>query len=88
MDSKTMNIRAYSLSDVSMFLGWVCVELPELHNLECPKLLEAWYKYCAQMGIPSALETGAEPSIGPRLSQNRKTTRFNAAVAGWAASRL
>jgi hypothetical protein len=58
--SVEINAKVYSLSDVSMFLGWVCVELPELHNLECPKLLEAWYKYCAQMGIPSASDTAAK----------------------------
>ena len=62
MDSKTINLRVYSLSDVAMFLGWVCVELPELHDLECPKLLEAWYKYCAQMGIPSANSGSGEPN--------------------------
>lgn len=58
---KTMNARVYSLSDVTMFLGWVCVEIPELHTLETPKLLEAWYKYCAQMGIPSANSGEVKP---------------------------
>ncbi len=48
-----INEPIYSLSDVVMFLGWVCAEIPELHNLECPKLLEAWRKWCAQMGLPS-----------------------------------
>lgn len=58
--TKTMNARVYSLSDVSMFLGWVCVEIPELRTLECPKLLEAWYKWCSQMGIPSAFQFDGE----------------------------
>ena len=48
----TINEAVYSLSDVAMFLGWVCVEIPELHNLECPKLLEAWRKWCVQMDLP------------------------------------
>ena len=52
-----INDPVYSLSDVVMFLGWVCVEIPELHTLECPKMLEAWNKWCAQMDLP--LETNA-----------------------------
>lgn len=36
---------AISEKKVIEFLGWVCAELPELHQLECPKLLEAWQKF-------------------------------------------
>jgi hypothetical protein len=61
---ETMNARVYSLSDVVMFLGWVCVEIPELHTLECPKLLEAWYKWCAQMGIPHASDNSGGSEHG------------------------
>lgn len=54
---KTINAPVYSLSDVAMFLGWVCAEIPELHSFECPKLLEAWHKWCTQMGLPTAKGT-------------------------------
>jgi hypothetical protein len=30
-----------------MFLGWLCGELPELHQVECPRLLAAWDKFVA-----------------------------------------
>lgn len=35
---------------VVMFLGYLTAELPELHTLECPRLLEAWDKFKAEMG--------------------------------------
>lgn len=35
----------YSESTVLKFLGYVCGDLPELHQLECPKMLEAWNRF-------------------------------------------
>jgi len=35
---------------VVMFLGYLCAALPELHQFECPKILEAWEQFKTEMG--------------------------------------
>jgi hypothetical protein len=35
---------------VVMFLGFLCADLPELHALECPKVLESWERFKKEMG--------------------------------------
>jgi hypothetical protein len=42
----------YSEDFVVMFLGFVCADLPELHTLECPKMLESWERFKAVMNAP------------------------------------
>ncbi len=34
---------------VIMFLGFVCGDLEELHQLECPKILESWNRFKVMM---------------------------------------
>lgn len=40
----------YSEEYLAMFLGFVCADLPELHTLECPKMLESWKRFKKVMG--------------------------------------
>lgn len=41
---------AHSEQFVTMFLGFACAYLPELHTLECPRMLEAWQAFKVEMG--------------------------------------
>ena len=41
---------AHSEEFVVMFLGFVCADLPELHALQCPKVLESWERFKEIMG--------------------------------------
>lgn len=46
---------------VVMFLGFACADLPELHTLECPKMLESWERFKVTMGKRSAADGEVKP---------------------------
>lgn len=39
---------------VVMFLGYLCADIPELHTLECVKVLESWERFKREMGKVTA----------------------------------
>jgi hypothetical protein len=41
---------AHSEEFVVMGLGYITAKVPELHAVECPKILEAWQAYKQEMG--------------------------------------
>lgn len=47
--------------DIRMFLGWLSVELPELHSIETPRLGRAWEKWRALM------DTSSPPGTAPTV---------------------
>jgi len=47
---ETFTKTAHSEEFVVMFLGFLCADTPELHQIECPRLLESWEKFKREMG--------------------------------------
>lgn len=41
---------AHSEEFVTMFLGYLCGALPELHHIDCPRVLEVWNAYKKDFG--------------------------------------
>lgn len=47
-----------SESDVEMFIGWLSADIPELHNVEIPRLADSWDRFKAKAGIPDSADEG------------------------------
>lgn len=48
---REVNLREQRDAYVAQLLGWLSGDIPELHSLECPRLIESWKRFDAKRAI-------------------------------------